>query len=107
MLIILLQVSFPWLALLHPFFSVVALSTLQDIQVITIVVRHVFPTQSDADILAEVVQHFGDVLPQLASLRVDVIVSAHLVAVAQQPDAFPGLRKHVQALNQPAMNLLL
>ena len=107
MLIILLPVSFPWLALLHPFCYVVALSMMQDIQVMTIIVWHAFPTQSAGDILADVVQHFGDVLPQIASLRVDLIVSAHLVAVAQQPDAILGLRKHVQALNQPAMNLPL
>ena len=107
MLIILLPVSFPWLALLHPFCRVVALSMLQDIQVMMIVVWHVFPTQSAGDILADGVQPFGDALPQMVSLRADLIVSAHLVAVAQQPDAFPGLRKHVQALNQPAMNLLL
>jgi hypothetical protein len=90
MLEIALSVRFPWLALLHPFLLVGALSMLVHSRVIILVVRHSFPTQSCGDICADIGQHLAEVVSQIATVGVDAIALAHLVAVAQQPDGLPG-----------------
>jgi hypothetical protein len=104
MLEIALSVSFPWLALLHPFLLVGALSKPLRSRVIIVVVRHFFPTQSGGDIFADVGQHLGEVVSQIAMFGVDAIVLAHLVTVAQQPECLPWLRKRVQIVDQSTMN---